>query len=164
MLKNFQGDSWGSIPPLRMPNLLPHDLCHEWNASPAPRMQQSWTLSPGLLKKTGQPFGFSSTGGAGPFGIRGSWPTSKRAVPATWAETGPASLTAQSPYSGCVLCPTDRLLTQPLVFPSFRNSWIIAACFGWGLASHLLRFLHASLQTGLDTSAYRLLQYILSLR
>ena len=28
MLENFQGDSWGSIPPLRMPSLLPHDLCH----------------------------------------------------------------------------------------------------------------------------------------
>ena len=36
MLENIQGDSWGSIPPLRMPSLLPHDLCHEWNASPAP--------------------------------------------------------------------------------------------------------------------------------
>ena len=23
-------------PPLRMPSLLPHDLCPEWNASPAP--------------------------------------------------------------------------------------------------------------------------------
>ena len=41
MLENIRGDSWGSIPPLRMPSLLPHDLCHEWNASPAPR-----TLSP----------------------------------------------------------------------------------------------------------------------
>ena len=28
MLENFQGDSWGSIPPLCMPSLLPHDLCH----------------------------------------------------------------------------------------------------------------------------------------
>ena len=28
MLENFQGDSWGSIPPLHMPSLLPHDLCH----------------------------------------------------------------------------------------------------------------------------------------
>ena len=28
MLENFQGDSWGSFPPLRMPILLPHDLCH----------------------------------------------------------------------------------------------------------------------------------------
>ena len=28
MLENFQGDSWGSIPPLRMSSLLPHDLCH----------------------------------------------------------------------------------------------------------------------------------------
>ena len=36
MLENIRGDSWGSIPPLRMPSLLPHDLCHEWNASPAP--------------------------------------------------------------------------------------------------------------------------------
>ena len=33
MLENFQGDSWGSIPPLRMPSLLPHDLCHGWSAS-----------------------------------------------------------------------------------------------------------------------------------
>ena len=37
MLENIRGDSWGSILPLRMPSLLPHDLCHEWNASPAPR-------------------------------------------------------------------------------------------------------------------------------
>ena len=37
MLENIRGDSWGSIPPLRMPSLLPHDLCHEQNASPAPR-------------------------------------------------------------------------------------------------------------------------------
>ena len=33
MLENFQGDSWGSIPPLRMPSLLPHDLCHGRSAS-----------------------------------------------------------------------------------------------------------------------------------
>ena len=39
MLENIRGDSQGSIPPLRMPSLLPHDLCHEWNVSrglPAP--------------------------------------------------------------------------------------------------------------------------------
>ena len=33
MLKNFQGDSWGLIPPMRMPSLLPHDLCHGRNSS-----------------------------------------------------------------------------------------------------------------------------------
>ena len=33
MLKNFQGDSWGSIPPWRMPSLLPHDLCHGQSSS-----------------------------------------------------------------------------------------------------------------------------------
>ena len=33
MLENFQGDSWGSIPPLRMRSLLPHDLCHGWSSS-----------------------------------------------------------------------------------------------------------------------------------
>ena len=33
MLENFQGDSWGSIPPLRMSSLLPHDLCHWRSAS-----------------------------------------------------------------------------------------------------------------------------------
>ena len=33
MLENFQGDFWGSILPLRMPSLLPHDLCHEWSSS-----------------------------------------------------------------------------------------------------------------------------------
>ena len=38
MLENIQGDSWGLIP--RMPSLLPHDLCHEWNASPAPGSQE----------------------------------------------------------------------------------------------------------------------------
>src|SRR5574340_372835 len=36
MLENIRVDSWGSIPHLRMPSLLPHDLCPEWNASPAP--------------------------------------------------------------------------------------------------------------------------------
>ena len=39
MLENIRGDSRGSIPPLRMPSLLPHDLCHEWDVSrrlPAP--------------------------------------------------------------------------------------------------------------------------------
>ena len=41
MLENIWGDSRGSIPPLRMPSLLPHDLCHEWNVScrlPAPSL------------------------------------------------------------------------------------------------------------------------------
>ena len=33
MLENFQGDSWGLIPPL--PSLLPHDLCHGWSSLPA---------------------------------------------------------------------------------------------------------------------------------
>ena len=33
MLENFQGDSWGSIPPLSMPSLLPHDLCHRRSSS-----------------------------------------------------------------------------------------------------------------------------------
>ena len=32
MLENFQGYSWDSIPPLHMPSLLPHDLCH-WRSS-----------------------------------------------------------------------------------------------------------------------------------
>ena len=32
MLENFQGDSWSSIPPLHMPSLLPHDLCHGRNS------------------------------------------------------------------------------------------------------------------------------------
>ena len=33
MLEDFQGDAWGSIPPLRMSSLLPHDLCHGRSAS-----------------------------------------------------------------------------------------------------------------------------------
>ena len=33
MLEDFQGDSWGSIPPLRLSSLLPHDLCHGRSAS-----------------------------------------------------------------------------------------------------------------------------------
>ena len=36
MLEDFQGDSWGSIPPLRMSSLLPHDLCHGQSASRCP--------------------------------------------------------------------------------------------------------------------------------
>ena len=48
MLENIQGDSWGSIPPLRMPSLLPHDLCHERNVSrwlPAPSAIQHFPTS-----------------------------------------------------------------------------------------------------------------------
>ena len=33
MLENIRGHARGSIPPLRMPSPLPHDLCHEWNVS-----------------------------------------------------------------------------------------------------------------------------------
>ena len=33
MFENIRRHSRGSIPPLRMPSLLPHDLCHEWNVS-----------------------------------------------------------------------------------------------------------------------------------
>ena len=43
MLENFQGDSWGSIPPLRMPSLLPHDLCH--GRSSLPRSSLPWIRS-----------------------------------------------------------------------------------------------------------------------
>ena len=53
MLENFQGDSWGSIPPLRMPSLLPHDLCHRWSSShwlPALQVSLSFTSSQSLLK------------------------------------------------------------------------------------------------------------------
>ena len=49
MLENFQGDSWGSIPPLRMLSLLPHDLCHEWNASPAPGRKPHLPSSDNLI-------------------------------------------------------------------------------------------------------------------
>ena len=47
MLENIPGDSWGSIPPLRMPSLLRHDLCHEWSASrrlPAPNVPNNIML------------------------------------------------------------------------------------------------------------------------
>ena len=36
MLEDFQGYSWGSIPPLRMSSLVPHDLCHGRSASRRP--------------------------------------------------------------------------------------------------------------------------------
>ena len=36
MLEDFQGDSWGSTPPLRMSSLLPHDLCHGQSTSSWP--------------------------------------------------------------------------------------------------------------------------------
>ena len=51
MLEDFQGDSWGSIPPLRMSSLLPHDLCHGRSASLWPptvnllSQEHSWLLS-----------------------------------------------------------------------------------------------------------------------
>ena len=52
MLKNFQGEPWGSIPPLCMPSLLHHDLCHGQGSShwdpvergvPSLHMRQSLT-------------------------------------------------------------------------------------------------------------------------
>ena len=55
MLKNIWGDSRGSIPPLRMPSLLPHDLCHEWDVSrrlPASLFKQIPDTGPaGTLRK-----------------------------------------------------------------------------------------------------------------
>ena len=45
MLENFQGDFWGSIPPLRMPSLLPHDLCHGRSSSPwLPALKEPFLL------------------------------------------------------------------------------------------------------------------------
>ena len=48
MLEDFQGDSWGLIPPLRMSSLLPHDLCHGQSASRWPPTYmyrcESWTI------------------------------------------------------------------------------------------------------------------------
>ena len=55
MLEEFQGDSWGSIPPLRMSSLLPHDLCHGRSTSLWPPTQmvknltamwEAWVQSP----------------------------------------------------------------------------------------------------------------------
>ena len=46
MLENFQGDSWGLIPPLHMPSLLPHDLCH--GRSSLPTVKADWTENIGL--------------------------------------------------------------------------------------------------------------------
>ena len=43
MLENFQGDSWGSIPPLCMPSLLPHDLCHGRSSSRWFLASKLWT-------------------------------------------------------------------------------------------------------------------------
>ena len=43
MLEDFQGDSWGSIPPLRMLSLLPHDLCHGQSASRRPPTESDTT-------------------------------------------------------------------------------------------------------------------------
>ena len=59
MLEEFQGDSWGSIPPLRMSSLLPHDLCHGRSTSLwPPTSPPSMGFSIGVLK-TG--FGISSS-------------------------------------------------------------------------------------------------------
>ena len=57
MLENIRGDSWGSIPPLRMPSLLPHDLCHEQNASPAPRTTHSSVLNCGVGEEAWESLG-----------------------------------------------------------------------------------------------------------
>ena len=52
MLEDFQGDSWGSIPPLRMSSLLPYDLCHGRSTSRWPptddRGWDGWMASPTL--------------------------------------------------------------------------------------------------------------------
>lgn len=89
---------------------------------------------------------------AGPLGSV-SWPSSKRVMPVAWAETGPVSPTAQSPYSGYVPRPIDP---APWFSPSVLNSWIIAVfCFDWGLLPSAKIPPCLSLQTGLDTSACR---------
>ena len=57
MLENFQGDSWGSIPPLRMLSLLPHDLCHGQRSSrwlPAHSSVLAWRI-PGMGESVGLP-------------------------------------------------------------------------------------------------------------
>ena len=51
MLENFQGDSRGSIPPLRMPSLLPHDLCHRWSSSGQLPAEYQETLEQGGKKQ-----------------------------------------------------------------------------------------------------------------
>ena len=52
MLENIRGHSRGSIPPLRMPSPLPHDLCHEWNVSRLlPADREAWrAASHGVTK------------------------------------------------------------------------------------------------------------------
>ena len=49
MLENFQGDSWGLIPPLRMPCLLPHDLCHGQSSLP-----EGWRSFPANIRQRGK--------------------------------------------------------------------------------------------------------------
>ena len=67
MLENFQGDSWGSILPLCMSSLLPHDLCHGWRSScrlPAHRHGGLWTIdaSGGWRPRSGSGSGSGSCG------------------------------------------------------------------------------------------------------
>ena len=76
MLENIRGHSRGSIPPLRMPSPLPHDLCHEWNVSrrlPAVEPTQwlplgQWFLSEDTLQCLGH-LCLSQLGGAGVSGV-----------------------------------------------------------------------------------------------
>ena len=44
MLENFQRDSWGLIPPLRVPSLLPHDLCHGRSSCSRQLQNFSWAI------------------------------------------------------------------------------------------------------------------------
>ena len=72
MLENIWGHSRSSIPPLRMPSPLPHDLCHEWNVSrrlPAVYMWGDWKIDMlhYLLKITKQIVGRTGTS---PKGVR----------------------------------------------------------------------------------------------
>ena len=51
MLESFQGDSRGSIPPLRMPSRLPQDLCH--GRSSLPTWVYRSPKSPGPMPRAG---------------------------------------------------------------------------------------------------------------
>ena len=63
MLENIRGHSRGSIPPLRMPSPLPHDLCHEWNVSrrlPAENGIETCVIS--YMKRVASPGSMHDTG------------------------------------------------------------------------------------------------------
>ena len=81
MFEDFQGGSWGLIPPLRMSSLLPHDLCHGRSSLPH--------LAFNLSQHGGKywSFSFSISPSGSPCGPRDSQESSSAPQFISWVST-----------------------------------------------------------------------------